>query len=262
MEAPRADRLSNGEGSCRASSLLHIKISQVIFFLSFLFPSSQFLCTNMVYGLDTQALNNTWPSFTRFCIGRSSGFVSKLKLAVRHFFIRRRSRLCTVRFNLEPKACRCVETHVFKTHLQSHRIVHLKCFFLYIFFRGRLLISFTVSSRRFFNKKPTKYRVRRLGDLLHCRKRTAPSSLSVMIHLHCSQNAVYREPIGTSYHAFDPLRRYPSRVHQRTRYTQTKSGPNARMRSFSRFSLVLSGSRITGSRGSPYCQGLTRGLPP
>jgi len=55
----------------------------------------------MVYGLDTQALNNTWPSFTRFY--RTSVRIRlETKIGCSPFLIRRRSRLCTVQFNLEP----------------------------------------------------------------------------------------------------------------------------------------------------------------
>lgn len=55
----------------------------------------------MVYGLDTQALNNTWPSFTRFCRTIFVRIRPETKIGRSPFFIRRRSRFCTVQFDLE-----------------------------------------------------------------------------------------------------------------------------------------------------------------
>lgn len=65
----------------------------------------------MVYGLDTQALNNTWPSFTRF----RRTFVRirpETKIGRLPFLIRRRSRICTVQFDFESKTFRCANAHI------------------------------------------------------------------------------------------------------------------------------------------------------
>jgi len=64
----------------------------------------------MVYGLDTQALNNIWPSFTRFCRTISVrirpetkiGRLPFLLFVVEVVFV-----LSKILFDVEPKTCQC-----------------------------------------------------------------------------------------------------------------------------------------------------------
>lgn len=82
----------------------------------------------MVYGLDTQALNNIWPSFTRFCRTIIVRIRPETKIGRSPFLLFIIEVIFVLSNLTSNRKYISVQTHVFKTHLQSHRIVHLKCF--------------------------------------------------------------------------------------------------------------------------------------